>query len=160
MLSAADFEAVAAPLQTAESPLATWVGVFLAATFLRTKEIYLGTGAPEEEGESQKSQIDDITLHDPLCVWYLLSLLKGETWTAVENRDIRIETTGQWTRGMCVVDRRGKWVEQDLAKDALVEDMGVWLHKGYGNRVRQMVRSPEGHNLGFATEMLKRVFVG
>lgn len=157
LLSAAEVEAVTAPLRAAGSPLATWAGVFLAATFARMKEIYVAGEAPESEA---KSLVNDISLHDPLCVWYLLSLLKGETWTAVENRDIRIETTGQWTRGMCVVDRRGKKMEEDLAESALVEDIGVWLHKGYGNRVRQVVRSPEGHELGFATEMLNRVFVG
>lgn len=157
LLSEAELKAAVAPLQAAGSPLAVWAGVFLASTFEKMKEMYLAAAEPLG---TEKSYVNDLSLHDPLCVWYLLSLQRGETWTAVEDRDIRIETTGHWTRGACIVDRRCMRMEEDLAKGIRVGDVGGWLHKGYGNRVRQVVRSPEGHDVGFATEMLRRVFVG
>lgn len=131
--------------------------MFVSATFQKMRDIYLASTV--ELAEGQKLHTNDLSMHDPLCVWYLLSLLKGESWMAIENRDIRIETTGQWTRGMCIVDRRGKRVEENLTEAVKLGDVGVWLHKGHGNRVRQVVKSPEGHNIGFAGEMLRRIFV-
>lgn len=160
LLSEAGFKSVAEPLAAAGSPLATWMSVFLASTFQRMRDIYLAKGEAEALGTNRRSHGIDISLHDPLCVWYLLSLLKGETWVTIEGRDVRIETMGQWTRGMCVVDRRGKRVERDLTKEVMLGDLGLWLHDGYGNRVRQVVNSPKGQDVGFALEMLKRVFVG
>lgn len=143
------FRGVAAPLEAAGSPLAAWMGVFLETTFARMREVYLGQEAGPTVG---------LELHDPLCVWYVLSRLRGDVWTTAEARDIRVEPAGQWTRGMCVVDRRAKRVEQDLAQDLLVGDIGGWLHAGYGNRVRQVLHSPAGHEQGFAGELLARVF--
>lgn len=143
------FRAVAAPLEAAGSPLAAWTSVFLAAAFVRMEEVYLA----QEHGVG-----GDLEMHDPLCVWYLLSRMRGDVWTVVENRDIRVEATGQWTRGMCVVDRRGKRVEQDLVEELLLGDIDGWLHAGYGNRVRQVLQSPPGHEQGFAGELLQRVF--
>lgn len=156
LLAEEEFQSVTGPLLVAGSPLAEWAGVFVGATFARMREVYLAMAEAEKRGNT--GHRSDMALHDPLCVWYLLSLFRGDTWTVMEDRDIRVETTGQWTRGMCVVDRRGKRVEEDVAKGVLVGDLGVWLHKGHGNRVRQVLRSPEGHDLGFATEMLQRIF--
>lgn len=159
LLTEEEFLSVTGPLQIAGSPLAEWAGVFVGATFGRMREVYLAAATTEADEGGHTGHRSDMALHDPLCVWYLLSLLRGDTWTVMEDRDIRVETTGQWTRGMCVVDRRGKRVEEDVAKGVLVGDLGVWLHKGRGNRVRQVLRSPEGHELGFATEMLRRMFL-
>lgn len=151
VLDEAAFRAVVAPLAEAGSPLAAWTSVFLAAAFERMREVYLagGSGTQSETG---------LELHDPLCVWYLLSLMRGDSWAVAEARDVRIDATGQWTRGMCVVDRRAKRVERDLDGDLLLGDVGGWLHAGYGNRVRQVLQSPAGHERGFAGELLARVF--
>jgi hypothetical protein len=47
-----------------------------------------------------------LSLHDPLVVWSLLAP-RGGIAPAGGARDVRVETGGQWTRGMCVADRRG-----------------------------------------------------
>lgn len=89
--------------------------------------------------------------------------------------DIRIETSGQWTRGMCMIDRRSRSrrVETDLqakskgtveaAAPLTPEDLEVipgdtqnWLAKGKGNAVSRVVGSP--NQSGFGTYMLERIF--
>lgn len=153
LLSLAEFEAAARGLVEMGSPLAAWLDGILAQTFRKMKELYLGS-----DGVG-KSHVVDMSLHDPLCVWYVLSLLKGEVWGVEVDRDVRVETSGQWTRGMCVVDRRNKRVEENLVEGVMLGDVGTWLHRGYGNRVRVAVESPEGQDVGFAGAMLRRIFV-
>jgi inosine-uridine nucleoside N-ribohydrolase len=59
---------------------------------------------------------DAMEMHDPLATWYAIahaSLPLGQTadgW-AVEQREFKVERTGEYTRGMCVVDRRGTGCE-------------------------------------------------
>jgi hypothetical protein len=48
-----------------------------------------------------------LSLHDPLVVWSLLAP-PGGIGPGARARDVRVETAGQWTRGMCVVDQRGR----------------------------------------------------
>ncbi|RPA92194.1 nucleoside hydrolase [Choiromyces venosus 120613-1] len=129
------------------SPLAQWTKIFVDATFSKLKQIRFG----EKIGDL------DFSLHDPLCVYYVLTRHRGG-WETLGDRDVRIETAGQWTRGMCVVDRRGKMIEEDLAKPVVMGDEGIWLHRGYGNRVRQVLQSPD--EKGMAVEMLRRIYGG
>ncbi|GJC91974.1 inosine-uridine preferring nucleoside hydrolase [Colletotrichum higginsianum] len=92
-------------------------------------------------------------------------------WKPVaEPEDIRIETTGQWTRGMHVIDGRirAKYTEAALESSESSEgvdvltlaevpgDTGGWLSTGRGNRINRMVESP-GEEL-FALDLMKRVF--
>lgn len=48
-------------------------------------------------------------MHDPLCVFYMLTR-NSPSWNFAPRapEDIRIETAGQWTRGMHVIDRRNR----------------------------------------------------
>ena len=56
---------------------------------------------------------DAMEMHDPLAVWYAVahaSLPDGklaEGWK-VTPRDFKVERVGEFTRGMCIVDRRGQ----------------------------------------------------
>ncbi|KAG0641098.1 Inosine/uridine-preferring nucleoside hydrolase domain-containing protein [Tuber brumale] len=129
------------------SPLAQWTKIFVDATFAKIKETCPSAAIGNE----------DLSLHDPLCVYYVLTRQRGG-WEALEDRDVRIETRGQWTRGMCVVDRREKRVGLGAAKPVLLGDEGVWLYRGFGNRVRQMAKSPD--EKGVAGEMLRRIYGG
>jgi hypothetical protein len=84
--------------------------------------------------------------------------------------DIRVETNGQWTRGMCVVDRRGRLpgetadpgavaVEhggEELSLDEVPGDTGNWLRAGLGNGVWRCVESEWKDTFG--DEMLKRIY--
>jgi len=54
------------------------------------------------------------------------------------------------------VDHRGKRVEPDAKKPVLLGDEGIWLHCEFGNRVRQMIKSP--NEKGMAREMLRRIY--
>ncbi|KAH0612310.1 uncharacterized protein H6S33_010362 [Morchella sextelata] len=155
LLSEATWRAATADLKEKGSPLAQWCDIFVTATFQKMKDIYL-----KSAGEAGRRDTVDISMHDPLCVWYAISALaRGEGgWVVHEGRDIRIEAAGQWTRGMCVVDRRPKKVEENLAEAVKLGDVGVWLHRGHGNRVRQVVKSPEGTDGKFGGWMLERIF--
>lgn len=69
-----------------------------------------------------------------------------------------METAGQWTRGCCVVDRRGRPVSEgvgDLDVD-VVGDAGGWRDSRRGNQVAWCTGSP-GVDV-FAGVLLERVF--
>lgn len=121
-----------------------------------------------------------LALHDPLCVFYtmlnpdVLSVRQTEKdhpgWSlhARSPEDIRVETSGQWTRGMCVVDRRSrrKLPEVDTLADLTenasggvenASDNGGWLNPKKGNRVRRCTSTGWEHGR-FAEELLRRIF--
>lgn len=96
------------PLIEKGSPLAEWVGAFMTATFKKSESLYVG-----KEGLGGGASF--MCLHDIVCVWYALTSQseKGK-WVVKKGEDVRVETQGQWTRGMCVVDRRDmKMLETD-----------------------------------------------
>lgn len=80
--------------------------------------------------------------------------------------DIRVEAAGQWSRGMCVVDRRDRRMreEAELVDQAQIagrvpndpSDTGNWLSRRSGNRVFRVVGTP-GEEL-FGREFLESVF--
>lgn len=129
---------------TDKSPLAEWTTAFLAPIFERA----------ERSGE------DGLALHDPLAVWYAMSSLSGEGWKRNQDEDIRVETMGQWTRGACVVDRRGKGkrkVDGDVDVE-VTSDRGGWRDERKGNRVTRVIGSPfgtGGGEKGFAETLLR-----
>jgi inosine-uridine nucleoside N-ribohydrolase len=149
------------PFVDVASPLATWTNHFLSRTFDKIESMEGNGGEP------------GLSMHDPMCIWYMLTQ-DDPAWKPVPKlEDIRIETSGQWTRGMHVVDRRirSKPGEAALAikenpsgedgVDVLVLDevpgdtMG-WLSVSKGNRINRMVSSP-GEDV-FAEYLMKRVF--
>ncbi|KAH8905125.1 nucleoside hydrolase [Coniochaeta sp. PMI_546] len=147
--------------KAAGSPLAQWTGTFILRTFDKIDSI-VGDGS--EAG---------LSLHDPLCLWYMLKR-DDPAWKAVSRpEDIRIETSGQWTRGMHVIDRRA------IAREDEIEDPAIkinpddpldavtfdnnrpgdhfgWLSAKRGNRVNRMLESP-GTEL-FPQDLMKRIF--
>ncbi len=144
----------------AGSPLARWCQTFMAGTFNKIDSI-LGDGS--EPG---------LSLHDPLCIWYML-LRDDPSWKAVPKlEDIRIETSGQWTRGMHVIDRRGRSSAGEQAEanvtthtddpldqlefDEVSGDTMGWLSIGKGNRINRIVGSPGEEE--FAPFLMKRLF--
>lgn len=68
--------------------------------------------------------------------------------------DIRVETTGQWTRGLCVVDRRSR--KRRETDEVSNDDHGNWLGSSSGNRINRMVGSPGKEQ--FAEILLDRIF--
>ena len=113
-------------------------------------------------------------LHDPLPVWYALDMERSNGWKVEWEVDVRVETAGQWTRGMLVVDRRGmkmlrEEVRLDLegdgggggADDDLKEvsgDSGGWLSRRRGNRVGVCTGTPGERAL--APLMMRTIFGG
>lgn len=118
------------------SPLAEWTKAFLTFTFHKMEGSH-GTAAME--------------LHDLLCVWYAVSGEKErDGWSTREDEDIRVETAGQWTQGMCVVDRRS-WAKRIVERGddgEVVVDGGGWLKRGRGNRLARCVDTPGRDALG------------
>ncbi|KEQ78501.1 nucleoside hydrolase [Aureobasidium pullulans EXF-150] len=134
------------PLIEAGSPLAEWTAAFLNSTFAKVESLMEGVS-----GDSV-----GLELHDPLCIWYAITH-DDAGWKIKKDEDIRIETTGQWTRGMTVVDTRGrKKRAPDDGEGEIPGDAGNWLSPNAGNRVGRCVQSP-GVDL-FAPYLLRRVF--
>lgn len=131
-----------APFENAGSPLARWCKTFMVGTFNKIDAI-VGDGS--EPG---------LSLHDPLCIWYML-LRDDERWanSLAKPEDLRVETSGQWTRGMHVIDRRQR---SDEGLDEVPGDTMGWLSKSKGNRVNRIVGSP-GES-AFAEFLMTRLF--
>ncbi|KAK7417929.1 hypothetical protein QQX98_004231 [Neonectria punicea] len=143
----------------AGSPLATWTSHFLNGAFGKIEDI-LGDG--EEPG---------LSLHDPLTVWYMLTHDDPKWKTPAKPEDIRIETSGQWTRGMHVIDNRVRAKPAEtavaltanpdddpefVALDQVPGDESAWLSVRKGNRINRLIESP-GEDL-FKEVLMKRLF--
>ncbi|KAI5921467.1 Inosine/uridine-preferring nucleoside hydrolase domain-containing protein [Camillea tinctor] len=125
------------------SPLGTWVNTFMAGIFRQIRSMEGENGA--EPG---------LSLHDPVTVWYMLT--RGdERWRRVVE-DIRVETSGQWTHGMHVSDRRGRVRADGVKLDEIPGDEAGWLSAKRGNRINRVVSSP-GYE-AFAPLLMERLF--
>jgi inosine-uridine nucleoside N-ribohydrolase len=104
-----------------------------------------------------------LSLHDPLCIWYLLTLSHPTFFmTLSKPQDLRVETSGQWTRGMYVLDRRDRFkkglAEGEMEGEEPVEvvgDAGRWLDGSIGNQILVAVGSGGRDVMG--REMLGRI---
>jgi inosine-uridine nucleoside N-ribohydrolase len=159
LLNKTYFEKRIQPFVDAGSPLALWTSHFMMGTF---NKIDTMEGDGNEPG---------LSLHDPLTVWYMLTRDDPKWKTTPKPEDIRIETTGQWTRGMHVIDGRVRAkpgeaaaeIPEDTSKDVDVltmdevpgDTMG-WLSVHKGNRINRIVGSP-GEDL-FKEVLMDRVF--
>jgi inosine-uridine nucleoside N-ribohydrolase len=146
------------PMVDTGSPLALWACHFLSKTF---DKIVSMEGDANEPG---------LSLHDPMTIWYVLTQA-DPAWRPVDPpEDIRIETCGQWSRGMHLVDRRGRqkpapeWGSRSTDEpdkmdsftvEAIPGDKDFWL-SDYGNQIHRMMGSP-GEDI-FADYLMKRVF--
>lgn len=113
----------------AGSPLAAWMHAFL------------------EPSLSKPYATSGLSLHDPLAVWYALRKADGVNaeilWTMRADEDVRIETMGQWTRGACVVDKRGRPKRNEDYQESA--DRGRWYSLKRGNRIARVLGSPFWH---------------
>ena len=169
LLHRSHFETKLSPLIQAGSPLAEWTSAFVRKTYEKIESL------------TRKQADPGLELHDPLCIWYMLTR-SAPSWMQAPKapEDIRIETAGQWTRGMHVIDRRnrrkGGAIEQvkspgavDISNpmealivgtvdgaDATPGDNGGWLSSNRGNRINRIVGTP-GED-AFGPYLLERVF--
>lgn len=144
-LTRGEFRKIIEPLQVQKSPLAEWVSAFMNSTFDKIESL---------QNDVSGNDVG-LQLHDPLCIWYCMGLDPSQ-WKVVEDEDLRVETSGQWTRGMCVVDRRPRKKREDEDEGERPGDTGNWLGMKSGNRLRRCVGSP-GEDL-FGGLLLKRIF--
>ncbi|KAL4754980.1 hypothetical protein BDW72DRAFT_85568 [Aspergillus terricola var. indicus] len=140
------FRKATAPLVEAGSPLAEWATAFMAHTFATVERLHA----------NQVGDAAELSLHDPVCVWYALTA-EDEGWKPSENspEDIRIETTGQWTRGACIIDRRDRHPVEGEEESS--SDHGLWLSSKAGNRIWRMDKSPVEGNFGEV--LIKQLFI-
>ncbi|ODM16876.1 hypothetical protein SI65_07841 [Aspergillus cristatus] len=139
------FRQAVTPFLEKGSPLAEWVSAFMAHSFHTVETL-----SPGNEGDAA-----ELSLHDPVCVWYALTAADpGWKPSAASPEDIRIDTTGQWTRGMCIVDRRNR--NKVEGEEESPSDHGLWLNTKSGNRILRMDESPVEANFGEI--LLQRVF--
>lgn len=166
-------KAALGPLAAAGSPLAQWTSTFLYKTYEKIESL------------TRKQEDPGLELHDPLCMWYMLTRSAPSWMLAPKSpEDIRVETAGQWTRGMHVIDRRmrkkkgadpsldqvrspgaveiGNPVEAFVVgtnEEELIDtpgDNGGWLDVRKGNRINRIIGSPGEDD--FAPYLLRRVF--
>ncbi|KAK2780562.1 inosine-uridine preferring nucleoside hydrolase [Colletotrichum kahawae] len=142
-----------APLLASGSPLAQWTEYFMSKTFDKIDSMK----GPDNTSDA------GLQLHDPLTIWYILTKEDTRWKSTPRPEDIRVEASGQWTRGMHVVDRRG--FEKTMSKaddpegldlDEMLGDNGGWLAAGRGNRIDRIVQSP-GKD-AFAKVLMDSVF--
>ncbi|EXJ77761.1 DNA glycosylase [Capronia epimyces CBS 606.96] len=131
ILSRGAFSAYASELAKQGSPLAQWATAFMDPMFDKMERLHIG-----HEGEGAA-----LALHDPLCVWYVLTR-DDQRWkpSARSPEDIRVETAGQWTRGMTVGDKRPR--KRRNSDGEVPHDRGNWLGNRSGNRIYRMLESP------------------
>jgi len=146
LLPASLFKSYTTTPPVSGSPLAEWSNLFLTATFQKN-----ATLNPQRDPSKLGLQ-----LHDPLTIWYALSA-SDPAWT-FKTEDLRVETSGQWTRGCIVADRRGRPIKEGSGDldDEVVGDAGGWRDNRGGNKVEWCVKSPG--NDKFAGILLERVF--
>ncbi len=127
------------------SPLATWINTFMTGIF---RQIVSMIGDEVEPG---------LSLHDPLTIWYALDP-SDPRWRLHKDapEDIRVETSGQWTHGMHVKDRRGRVRPKSIGLDEVPGDESGWLSVRRGNRINRFVDSPGSE--AFAPFLMHRLF--
>ena len=162
--------------------LARWCSHFIDRTFDTMRSLYTGVSV-EQVG---------LSMHDPACIWYLLNrptnptlsggavvagggeggvVDLGNGWEVTTGVDIRMECQGRWSRGSCIVDRRGRQrlVEAeinthggDVDRAVVVErkkagdDHVSWLKQGHGNAVDYVSATPGGK--AFVADFMPLVF--
>lgn len=145
-LTRGQFRQKITPIATAGSPLAEWTTAILEHTFSKLDSLH-----PGHEGDTAS-----LSLHDPVCVWYALIPDSWQWELSLDSPlDLRVETTGQWTRGMCVIDRRNRRHRDHDDPD--ISDNGLWLGNRSGNRIDWVVGTP-GPDL-FGKYLMERLFV-
>ena len=144
VLTSTQFHTATADLVKAGSPLASWLTAFMPPMFAKSASMD-GTGL-------------QLALHDPMCVWYVLTSSPNSSWKG-EKEDIRVETTGQWTKGMTLRDERPgrsnpkttdsfassnevKVIKRRDSDGEAPHDRGNWWGRNSGNQVRRMTASP------------------
>ncbi|KAK5708743.1 hypothetical protein LTR17_020397 [Elasticomyces elasticus] len=145
LLTRGEYRKAITPLLTAKLPLAEWTEAFLSSTFNKVESLQR-----DVSGDAVALQ-----LHDPLCIWYCMSAADSG-WELTQDKDIRVEVAGQWTRGMCVVDKRTRKKREDKEIGEKAGDSGNWLSTRAGNRMARCVASPGEKTFG--GYMLKRIF--
>ncbi|RYP15700.1 hypothetical protein DL765_005540 [Monosporascus sp. GIB2] len=127
------------------SPLATWINTFMTGIFRQITSMF---GTEVEPG---------LSLHDPLTIWYTLDP-QNPGWKLHKDapEDIRVETSGQWTHGMCIKDRRCRVRASNIGLDEVPGDEFGWLSVKRGNRINRFVESPGSE--AFAPFLMKRLF--
>ena len=98
------------------SHLREFCSIFLSRTMDLIDKVYV-----QKHGD--ENDIPGLEMHDGIAVWYALAVAQSSNaqtpagWTT-RVEDVRMETTGTFTRGMCVVDRRTGALDENMKKEA------------------------------------------
>ncbi|KAK9454850.1 Inosine/uridine-preferring nucleoside hydrolase domain-containing protein [Dipodascopsis uninucleata] len=142
------------------SPLVQWTKHWVDVTFDTFDRIVAENSNKQRSPNSD--QEDGTTgsymeLHDPLAFYYAIldENERSSLFTVQKYVDMRIETVGQWTWGMCVIDRRHA-PKRGPQEPAAPRDIGDWLSTETGNRVSIATGGPGSQN--FSRMLLDSVF--
>lgn len=132
MLRKSQILPVVRSLSSQGSPLAQWLEAILGHTYERV--------AAMSADQSEATDLG-LSMHDPLCIWYVLGLCNQEPgwkFSTASPEDIRVETEGKWTRGMCMVDERNRKKENG----PVAGDRDGWLNSLEANQVWRIAETP------------------
>ncbi|KAL7798516.1 Inosine/uridine-preferring nucleoside hydrolase domain-containing protein [Trichoderma ceciliae] len=139
------FEEKIQPFIDAGSPLARWAAHFINGAFDKIDSM---------EGDGSEPLL---ALHDPFTVWYMLAHDDSRWKVPAKPEDIRVETVGQWTRGLYILDKRIRSKPGEAAVelsedpeadprlvtlDEVPGDTMGWLSVRKGNRIRRVIGTP------------------
>lgn len=141
------------------SPLLEWCHSWLMTTFDTMRHLFGHDLMTPAQREAEGPVV--IEMHDPLALWYAIhadtttntTAAAGADWTIDTGLDIRVETTGEFTRGMTVYDTRGRTKRAEPTKN----DFGRWLLESHGNYVNVARESPY-HEGEFGRILLETIF--
>ncbi|KAF5096531.1 hypothetical protein D0Z03_001602 [Geotrichum reessii] len=139
------------------SPLLEWCHSWLMTTFDTMRHLFGHDLMTPAQRETAGPVV--LEMHDPLALWYAIhadtttNTTAGADWTIDTDLDIRVETTGEFTRGMTVYDTRGRTKRAEPTKN----DHGRWLLESHGNSVNVARESPY-HESEFGRILLETIF--
>jgi inosine-uridine nucleoside N-ribohydrolase len=146
VVSRAQFESHIAGPRKSGSPLAEWLSAFMTPMLDKMEALHVG-----HSGESAS-----FALHDPLTIWYVLTRdTSGWEPSPAKPRleDIRVETSGQWTKGMTLLDRRTR--HRRNSDGPVPHDRDNWLGSRSGNQILRLRRS--GFEQRFGEDMIRAI---
>lgn len=116
--------------------LADWIHKVCASSFR----------AVPGNSTTEPTQSNALVPHDALCLWYVLNADEADANNSLFQRvvmDLRVETRGEWTKGMCCVDRRLKTIipVSTTAVSPSI-DPGMWMDSSLSNCVGVLKETP------------------
>lgn len=147
------------------SPLVEWTSIWMQKTFDTFHKI---AGYDLKSDQEKERDPLKIQMHDPLAVWYAITVFDDSVakddglakakqlgWIIDKDLDIRVETLGEYTKGITLLDQRSR----PKREEPTLNDHNKWLLQGFGNKVHVTSEAPYAPMTGeFGRLVLQTVY--